>query len=222
MGNRLQGFQIMTAKRKTAPKTVAKTVKKTTARAKIDPRAKTAEWFQDARFGLFIHWGLSSMPARHEWIRSIEQMDDERYQVYFDLFNPDLFQPREWAKKAREAGMKYFVITTKHHEGFCLWDSKYTDYKAPNTPAGRDLLREVVDAFRAEGLRVGFYYSLIDWHHPDFVTDNRIGPYRNLPPEEMAKRKAAFSWTFDETKYPRFLNLFVKNVGSMAHGGIWE
>ena len=164
----------MTAKRKTA--------------TKPDPRAKTAEWFQDARFGMFIHWGLYSMPARHEWIRNIEQMTDERYQVYFDLFNPDLFQPREWAKKAREAGMKYFVITTKHHEGFCLWDSKYTDYKAPNTPAGRDLLREVVDAFRAEGLRVGFYYSLIDWHHPDFVTDNRIGPYRNLPPEEMAKR----------------------------------
>jgi alpha-L-fucosidase len=76
--------------------------------------------------------------------------------------------------------MKYFVITTKHHEGFCLWDSQHTDYKAPNTPAGRDLLREIVDAFRAEGLRVGFYYSLIDWHHPDFPIDAHH-PLRNHP-----------------------------------------
>lgn len=128
-------------------------------------------WFTHDRFGMFIHWGLYSMPARHEWVRHNEKIDNETYQVYFDLFNPDLFDPKQWAKAAREAGMKYFVITTKHHEGFCLWDTKYTDYKAPNTPAGRDLLREVVDAFRAEGLRVGFYYSLIDWHHPDFTID---------------------------------------------------
>ena len=124
-------------------------------------------WFVHDRFGMFIHWGLYSMPGRHEWIRSREMISDENYQVYFDLFNPDLFRPAEWARAAREAGMKYFVITTKHHEGFCLWDSKYTDYKATNTPAGRDLLREVVDAFRAEGLRVGFYYSLIDWGRED-------------------------------------------------------
>ena len=128
-------------------------------------------WFTHDRFGMFIHWGLYSMPARHEWVRHNEKIDNETYQVYVDLFNPDLFDPKQWAKAAREAGMKYFVITTKHHEGFCLWDTKYTDYKAPNTPAGRDLLREVVDAFRAEGLRVGFYYSLIDWHHPDFTID---------------------------------------------------
>ena len=128
-------------------------------------------WFTHDRFGMFIHWGLYSMPARHEWVRHNEKIDNETYQVYFDLFNPDLFNPKEWAKAAREAGMKYFVITTKHHEGFCLWDTKYTDYKVTNTPAGRDLLREIVDAFRAEGLRVGFYYSLIDWHHPDFTID---------------------------------------------------
>lgn len=144
-------------------------------------------WFSHDRFGMFIHWGLYSMPARNEWIRHIEFMTDERYQIYFDLFNPDMFEPRIWAKAAKEAGMKYFVITTKHHEGFCLWDSKYTDYKATNTPAGRDLLREAVDAFRAEGIRVGFYYSLIDWHHPDFIIDTGIGPYRNLPEKERKK-----------------------------------
>ena len=145
------------------------------------------KWFVRNRFGMFIHWGLYSMPARHEWVRHHEKITTEDYQKYFDHFNPDLFNPKEWAKAAREAGMRYFVITTKHHEGFCMWDTKYTDYKITNTPCGRDLLREVVDAFRAEGLHVGFYYSLIDWHHPDFIIDNRIGPYRELPEEERKK-----------------------------------
>lgn len=146
------------------------------------------DWFVNDRFGMFIHWGLYSMPARHEWIRHAEKITDEDYQKYFDHFDPDLFQPKDWAKAAREAGMKYFVFTTKHHEGFCMWDTKYTDYKVTNTPCGRDLVREVVDAFRAEGLKVGFYYSLIDWHHPDFITDNRVGPYRELSEEELRKR----------------------------------
>ena len=141
-------------------------------------------WFVRDRFGMFIHWGLYALPARHEWIRNIERIPNEDYEIYFEMFDPDLFDPKAWARAAREAGMKYFVITTKHHEGFCLWDTKYTNYKVTNTAAGRDLLREVVDAFRAEGLRVGFYYSLIDWHHPDFPID-RIHPLRDLPPEEI-------------------------------------
>ena len=137
-------------------------------------------WFTHDRFGMFIHWGLYSMPGRHEWIRNYEEIPNEDYEKYFEQFNPDLFNPKEWAKAAREAGMKYFVITTKNHEGFCMWDSKYTDYKVTNTPCGRDLLREIVDAFRAEGLKVGFYHSLIDWHHPDFTVDN-VHPLRNRP-----------------------------------------
>ncbi len=137
-------------------------------------------WFVKDRFGMFIHWGLYAMGARHEWLKNHQQIRDEDYQVYFDLFDPDMFNPVEWARVARDAGMKYFVITTKHHEGFCLWDSQFTDYKATNTLCGRDLLREVVDAFRAEGIRVGFYYSLIDWHHPDFTVD-RMHPDRNRP-----------------------------------------
>lgn len=137
-------------------------------------------WFTHDRFGMFIHWGLYSMPGRHEWLRNYEEIPNEDYEKYFEQFNPDLFNPKEWAKAAREAGMKYFVITTKHHEGFCMWDSKYTDYKVTNTPCGRDLLREIVDAFRAEGLKVGFYHSLIDWHHPDFTVDN-VHPLRNRP-----------------------------------------
>ncbi|HVF09533.1 MAG TPA: alpha-L-fucosidase, partial [Abditibacteriaceae bacterium] len=144
------------------------------------PTPGNTEWFVHDRFGMFIHWGLYALAARHEWVKNVEQISDADYQKYFDHFNPDLFEPREWARAAREAGMKYFVITTKHHEGFCLWDSKYTDYKVTNTPIRRDLLHEVVTAFRAEGLGIGFYYSLIDWHHPEFPIDG-IHPMRNHP-----------------------------------------
>ena len=147
---------------------------------KTGGKASRTAWFTDARFGMFIHWGLYAMPARHEWVRHNERIKDEDYEKYFELFDPDLFDPKAWAAAAKAAGMKYVVFTTKHHEGFCLWDSKFTDYKATNTPAKRDLVKEIVAAFRAEGLRIGFYYSLLDWHHPDFIID-RIGPYRDSP-----------------------------------------
>ena len=137
-------------------------------------------WFRHDRFGMFIHWGLYSMPARHEWVKHHECIPEEKYDKYFKYFNPDLYDPKEWARQAKAAGMKYVVLTTKHHEGFCMFDSQYTDYKCTNTPAGRDLVREYVDAFRAEGLRIGFYYSLIDWHHPDFPID-MLHPRRNDP-----------------------------------------
>lgn len=135
-------------------------------------------WFVHDRFGMFIHWGLYALPARHEWIKNRECITEEKYDKYFKYFDPDLYDPKEWAKQAREAGMKYVVLTTKHHEGFCMFDTAYTDYKATNTKAGRDLVKEYVDAFRAEGLHIGFYYSLIDWHHPDFIID-RLHPRRN-------------------------------------------
>ncbi len=98
-------------------------------------------WFVHDRFGMFIHWGLYALPARHEWVKQHEQIPDEVYEKYFKHFDPDLYDPELWAQAAADAGMKYFVITTKHHEGFCLWDTKLTDYKATNTPAGRDLLQ---------------------------------------------------------------------------------
>ena len=135
------------------------------------PTAGNTEWFVHDRFGMFIHWGLYALPARHEWVKSHERIDDENYQRYFDHFDPDLYDPREWAAAAKAAGMNYVVLTAKHHEGFCLWDTQQTDYKATNTPYGKDLLRPYVEAFREAGLRVGFYYSLIDWHHPDFPID---------------------------------------------------
>jgi len=137
--------------------------------------SERTKWFEDARFGMFIHWGIYAIPARasrSEWIRSVDRVTDEEYQEYFDTFNPVDYDPKKWARLAKEAGMKYAVLTTKHHDGFCLFDSKYTDFKSTNTPCGRDLVREYVDAFRSEGIKVGFYYSLIDWHHPDYPAFN--------------------------------------------------
>lgn len=129
---------------------------------------KRTEWFRQARFGMFIHWGLYAIPACGEWVMSEKEMTVEEYEEYFRIFNPTEYNPREWVKLAKEAGMQYVVMTAKHHDGFCLFDSALTDYKATNTLAGRDLIREFVDACREEGMRMGLYFSIIDWHHPDF------------------------------------------------------
>ena len=136
------------------------------------------DWFDAGRFGMFIHWGLFSMGARYTWLKSIERMTDAEYDRYVRHFDPDLFNPEEWAALARRAGMRYVVFTAKHHEGYCLFDSKYTDYKYKE----KDLLRGVIDAFRAEGLKIGVYYSLPDWHHPDYLHDKRH-PQRDIPYE---------------------------------------
>ena len=137
-------------------------------------------WFMNDRFGMFIHWGIYSIPACGEWVMSEKEMTIEEYERYFQLFDPVDYDPRKWVKLAKEAGMKYAVLTAKHHDGFCLFDSALTDYKATNTKAGRDLVREFVDACREEGLKVGLYFSLIDWHHPDFPKyGDRQHPMRN-------------------------------------------
>lgn len=129
---------------------------------------KRVEWFQKDRFGMFVHWGLYSIPARGEWVRSTEQISVEDYEPFFEEFDPIDYDPKKWAKAAKDAGMKYVVLTAKHHDGFCLFDSKLTDYKATNTKCKKDLIAEYVDALREEGLKVGLYYSLIDWHHEDY------------------------------------------------------
>lgn len=134
----------------------------------IKHRIERTSWFLHDRFGMFIHWGLYAIPARGEWVRSVEKISSEDYQQYFDEFNPTQFDPGVWARAAKNAGMKYAVLTAKHHDGFCLFDSRLTEYKATNTKAKRDLVREFLDAFREEGIKVGLYYSLIDWHHEDY------------------------------------------------------
>ena len=140
------------------------------------------DWFCKARFGMFIHWGLYSIPGRGEWVRSDEQIRREDYMPYFQQFTAEDFNPAAWAKAAKNAGMQYVVMTAKHHEGFCLFDSAYTDFKSTNTPFGRDAVKEFVEAVRAEGLKVGLYFSLIDWHHPDYPHyGDRFHPMRDDP-----------------------------------------
>lgn len=131
-------------------------------------RERRMKWWHDARFGMFIHWGLYSVLGRHEWVMENEGIPVREYEALAKRFHPAPNSPRAWAKLAKQAGQKYMVMTTKHHEGFCNFDaSKYTSYCAPKQGPGRDLVQEYVNAARAEGLRVGFYYSLMDWHHPD-------------------------------------------------------
>ena len=143
---------------------------------------KRMQWFVNARFGMFIHWGLYAIPARGEWVRSFEEIPKEDYMKYFDEFDPVDYDPKKWAKAAKEAGMQYVVLTAKHHDGFCLFDSKYTDFKSTNTKCGRDLVAEFVEAVRGEGLKVGLYFTLLDWYHDDYPHyGDRNHPMRNNP-----------------------------------------
>lgn len=138
--------------------------------------------FLKLRLGMFIHFGAYAVPASShgaEWIASVKELSIEEYNKYIEKFNPIDFDAKEWAKQAKKAGMKYAVLTAKHHDGYCLFESQYTDYSTYNY-IGRDLIKEYVEAFRGEGIKVGIYYSLIDWHHPDFPAyGDRQAPMRN-------------------------------------------
>lgn len=115
-------------------------------------------------------------------MRSFEEIPKEDYMKYFDEFDPVDYDPKKWAKAAKEAGMQYVVLTAKHHDGFCLFDSKYTDFKSTNTKCGRDLVAEFVEAVRGEGLKVGLYFTLLDWYHDDYPHyGDRNHPMRNNP-----------------------------------------
>jgi alpha-L-fucosidase len=130
-------------------------------------RAERMTWWKAARFGMFIHFGIYSTIGRHEWVMEDEAVPISEYVLRAKEFHPREGAPRMWARLAKQAGMKYMVMTTKYHEGFCNFDTKLTHYCATKQGPRRDLVREYVEAARAEGLRVGFYYSLMDWHHPD-------------------------------------------------------
>jgi alpha-L-fucosidase len=124
-------------------------------------------WWREARFGMFVHWGLYSQIGRHEWVMNRERIPVAEYEKYADTWQVKDRPAREWARLAKQSGMKYMVMTTKHHEGFCLWNTQQTDYNAVKRGPMRDLVAEYVDACREFGLKIGFYYSLMDWHHPD-------------------------------------------------------
>jgi alpha-L-fucosidase len=133
----------------------------------VQDRKRRLAWWQEARFGMFIHWGLYAQLGRGEWARNRERIPLAEYEPLAATWKPKPRPAREWARLARDAGMKYLVMTTKHHEGFCLWDSRQTKFNAAQCGPGRDLVAEYVEACREFGLKVGFYYSLMDWRHPD-------------------------------------------------------
>ena len=138
-----------------------------TARRQDATREQRMQWWHAARFGMFIHFGVYSTYGRHEWVMEDEAIPIGEYTSHAPNFHPAPNCPRAWAQLAKKAGMKYMVMTTKHHEGFCNFDTKLTNYCAPKQGPGRDVVREYVEAARAQGMHVGFYYSLMDWHHPD-------------------------------------------------------
>ena len=147
----------------------------------LEAKPEDLQWFQDARFGLFIHWGPVSLKGTEiGWSRGGErkfppgkgEIPVEEYDTLYQRFNPVKFNADEWVATAKAAGMKYLVFTTKHHDGFCMFDSAYTDYKITNSPFKRDVTAELADACHRAGIRLGFYYSPPDWRHPDFFTDN--------------------------------------------------
>ena len=125
-------------------------------------------WFAEARFGMFIHWGPYAQLGHGEQVLFREHLDQQVYAANACRWQPTRFDAREWAAIARQAGMRYAVFTTRHHDGYCNWDSAYTDYSSAKQAPGRDFVREYVEAFRAAGLRVGLYYSLADWRVPAY------------------------------------------------------
>lgn len=135
------------------------------------------QWWRNARFGMFIHWGLYAIPAGEwngetnygEWIRNNAQIPLEVYDKFLNQFNPVKYNAEEWVKMAKYAGMKYIVITSKHHDGFALFDSKVSDFDVMSTPFKRDILKELAEACRKHGIKMCFYHSIMDWHHPDYL-----------------------------------------------------
>ncbi len=166
--------------------------------------AANIDWLVESRFGMFIHWGVYSLPARGEWVMSREEIPLTTYERYARVFDPDRFDARELAGAARDAGMRYLVLTAKHHDGFCLWNSSLTDYTVMHSPFGRDVVGEVVEAAREADLKVGFYYSLLDWHHPEFALDT-------YHPERSHRHEPAFARRRDDA-YRAYLHGQVREL----------
>jgi len=182
------------------------------------------EWWRDARFGLFIHWGLYSIPAGEwdskydygEWIRNSAHIPVEQYDKFVDQFNPVKFDPQEWVRMAKDAGMKYIVITSKHHDGFCLFDTKYTDFNVMHTPFKRDILKELSDACHKDSITMCFYHSIMDWHEPDY-----------LPRRDWETNRSTEGANFD--RYVLHMKNQLKelltnygNIGVLWFDGEWE
>ncbi|MBZ0257117.1 alpha-L-fucosidase, partial [bacterium] len=145
--------------------------------AQASENEKSKEWFQDARFGMFIHWGVYSLLSKGEWVMNNDKITVEEYEKLYPRFNPVNFDAEKWVQIAKDAGMKYITITSKHHDGFSMYDTQLNDYKITNTPFKRDPMKELAAACEKNGLRLFFYYSQLDWHHTDYFPRGKTGQY---------------------------------------------
>ncbi|MCX8064306.1 MAG: alpha-L-fucosidase [Candidatus Hydrogenedentes bacterium] len=191
----------------------------------LEQKSQRLKWWSESKFGLFIHWGLYAIPAgkwgdkNHygEWIRHEAQIPLEEYKKLLSKFNPVEFNAEEWVQLAKKAGMKYIVITSKHHDGFCLFDSNYTDWDVMSTPFKRDILKELSEACKKEGIKLCFYYSIMDWHHSDYL------PRREWEKELRPETGADFN------RYVEYMKNQVKELinnygplGVLWFDGQWE
>lgn len=177
--------------------------------AKPKTREEVIEWFQDVKFGMFIHWGVYALLGKGEWIRTVDQIPIDQYDKLPPKFNPVKFDPDAWAALAKKAGMKYAVFTTKHHDGFCMWDTATTDYKVTNTPYGKDVLAMYHKAFEKAGLRAGYYFSVMDWHHPDYLP--RLEWEKDARPAEGA----------DVKRFVKYMQAQIKEIVSRDPYVLW-
>lgn len=170
---------------------------------------ESSKWFNESRYGLFIHWGPYSEIGRGEQVMFREHMDVLEYERKACLWNPQLCDMKAWAKMAKNAGFKYACLTTRHHDGYCLWDSAYTDYTSAKQAPKRDFVREFVDAFRAEGLKIGLYYSWLDWRIPAyFEGPNAEGfqefkEYMHNQVKELLSNYGRIDYFFFDGSWPR-------------------
>ena len=141
----------------------------------MDPSAERTKWWTEARFGMFVHWGLPTVEKRGFWLQFWEHIPREEYAELATRFNPGDYSPERWVATAQDAGMKYMVLTARNHDGFCIFDTATTDFNSVRTAAGRDLVAEFADACHAAGMRMGFYYSLQNWRHPGCLTRRTLG-----------------------------------------------
>jgi alpha-L-fucosidase len=143
---------------------------------------RAREWFQDAKFGLFIHWGVYSVLGDGEWVMNNQRIDKKTYEKLPSFFNPVSFDPREWVAVVKAAGMKYITITSKHHDGFAMWDSKLTDWDiVDRTPYRKDVLKMLADECRKEGIKLFFYHSHLDWYQEDYFPPGNTGQWSGRP-----------------------------------------
>jgi alpha-L-fucosidase len=134
--------------------------------------------FQDNKYGLFVHWGLSSVLGNGEWVMNNRRIKVEDYKRYLRVFNPVDFDAEKWVQTAKNAGMKYIVFITRHHDGFSNWDTKYSDWKITNTPYGKDVLKMLAESCKKNDIKLGLYYSTLDWYRNDYPHETgRTGQY---------------------------------------------